>query len=241
MNVMNCGFCRLKWRQRVRRSMARARWVGGKTWKLLKRVGLGVALLLAAAIGYLWLRPVHSERLSANAHPLADYAEALQRFQQRDNPEREPLAETGKSLVFSHGRKTERVIVLLHGYTNCPKQFENLGQRFYALGYNVLIPRLPHHGLQNRMTEAQSRLTAEELAAAADDVVDVAHGLGNHVSVMGLSMGGVLTGWLAQHRADIDMAVLISPAFGYQAVPAGLSTACDEPLFNTPELLQLVG
>ena len=75
------------------------------------------------------------------------------------------------------------------------------------------------------MTEAQSCLTAEELAAAADDVVDVAHGLGNHVSVMGLSMGGVLTGWLAQHRADIDRAVLVSPAFGYQAVPAGLSRA----------------
>ena len=118
----------------ARRSMAKARWTGGKTWKLLKRVGLGVALLLAVALGYLWLRPVHGERLSANAHPLADYTEALQRFRQRDSPERKPLAEAGKSLVFSHGRKTERVIVLLHGYTRLPETVREPGTAVLCAG-----------------------------------------------------------------------------------------------------------
>ena len=52
------------------------------------------------------------------------------------------------------------------------------------------------------------RLTALELARAADEAVDVAHGLGTHVTVMGLSMGGVMAGFVAQGRPDVERAVL---------------------------------
>jgi carboxylesterase len=32
-------------------------------------------------------------------------------------------------------------------------------------------------------------------------------------------MGGTTTAWAAQHRSDLDLAVLISPAFGFQMFP----------------------
>jgi carboxylesterase len=121
---------------------------------------------------------------------------------------------------MTHGQKAEMAIVFLHGYTNCPQQFSELGQQFYDLGYNVLIAPAPHHGLADRMTTDQAQLTADELTAYADEVVDIAQGLGEHVTLAGISMGGTTTAWAAQHRGDLDLAVLISPAFGFQMFPA---------------------
>ena len=122
-----------------------------------------------------------------------------------------PISET---ILLTHGRKTERVIALLHGYTNSPMQFRELGERFFKLGWNVVVPRMPYHGLTNRLTENLKHLTATKLADYANRVVDVAAGLGDSVTVMGLSAGGVLSGWLAHHRKEIDHAVIASPALG---------------------------
>jgi len=40
--------------------------------------------------------------------------------------------------------------VLIHGTTNSPRQWEELGGALHALGHNVLILRMPHHGLESR-------------------------------------------------------------------------------------------
>jgi carboxylesterase len=124
---------------------------------------------------------------------------------------------------MTHGQKVEKAIVMVHGYTSCPEQFRALGEQFYGLGYNVLIAPLPHHGLADRLTDEQSQLTAEELTAYADEVVDIARGLGDHVTMVGLSGGGVTTAWAAQKRSDLDLAVIISPAFGYYTVPTPMT------------------
>jgi alpha-beta hydrolase superfamily lysophospholipase len=126
---------------------------------------------------------------------------------------------------MTHTKKADRAIILVHGYTNCPQQFRALGQRFYDIGYNVLIAPLPHHGLADRLTEAHGQLTAEELAAYADKTVDIAQGLGEQVTMMGISAGGVTTAWAAQYRPDIDLAVIISPAFGFKQIPTPLTAA----------------
>lgn len=150
------------------------------------------------------------------------YASAVRRIaalQARDRAGVNPLARTW---FKGHGARVGRAIVLLHGYTNSPPQFQQLGQRFYDLGYNVLIPRVPHHGLADRLTTAQARLTAEELKALVDEVVGIARGLGRQVTVAGLSMGGAMAGYAAQAH-EIDRAVLIAPAFGFRPLPLALS------------------
>jgi len=134
---------------------------------------------------------------------------------------------------MTHGQKTDKVIIFVHGYTNCPAQFKELGQRFYDLGYNVLIAPLPHHGLADRMNDEQGQLSADEMAAYADQMVDIAGGLGNHVTMVGLSAGGVITAWAAQNRKDIDLAVVISPGFGFKAIP----TALTAPTMNVVSIL----
>jgi carboxylesterase len=132
---------------------------------------------------------------------------------------------------MTHRQQVERVLVLLHGYRNCPAQFARVGAIFYEQGYNVIIPRMPHHGLADVLSTDQANLTAGELAVHVTEAVDIAQGLGGHVTVAGMSTGAVLTGWAAQNRADIEQAVLIAPFFGPQAIPTALNTPAIN-LFN---------
>jgi carboxylesterase len=135
---------------------------------------------------------------------------------------------------MTHGRRVEGAVVFWHGFTSCPQQFNQLGQIFYQLGYNVLIPRLPHHGLTDRLSPAQAHLAAEDLLDLVEEALDLAHGLGEQVTVVGFSAGGVLAGWAAQHRSDIQQAVIISPAFGLKVVPPALSKPAARLLLAGP-------
>ena len=154
-------------------------------------------------------------RLKTTPRPATRFREAEQRIEALQNrPIPSPLNPVSQTIFLSHGVRTQRAVLLLHGYTNSPHQFRQLGQRFFEQGCNVLIPRMPHHGLAQRRNNALGKLTGEELVQYATEVCDIAIGLGEELTVMGLSAGGVLTGWLAAQRDDIDTAVLISPALG---------------------------
>lgn len=174
---------------------------------------------------FLLFQPWGARGLQSNPNPEKSYIEAVQHVQAniiKDSALLNPLCQT---VLLTQGRKVARVIVLVHGYTSCPHQFFTLGQQFYNMGYNVLIAPMPYHGYTDRMTEAHANLSAEDLARYADEVVDIAQGLGEKVTMMGLSVGGVVTAWAAQNRTDIDLAVLISPAFGYGPIPPPATAA----------------
>jgi len=67
-------------------------------------------------------------------------------------------------------------------------------------------------------------LRAQELRAFGDEIVDIARGLGECVTVLGLSGGGVVAAWIAQCRADVERAVVIAPCLGVVAnVPLGFT------------------
>ncbi len=117
------------------------------------------------------------------------------------------------ALAFDHGHKTARVYVLLHGLTNCPAQFRALADILHADGANVLIPRLPYHGLKEGHDHYQKAMTAESMLEVAAIAVDLAHGYGEKITVIGLSVSGTTAAWLAQHRADVDTAMIIAPFF----------------------------
>ncbi|MEP7104473.1 MAG: alpha/beta fold hydrolase [Chloroflexota bacterium] len=123
------------------------------------------------------------------------------------------------SQALLHGRRTPRATVLLHGITNCPHQWVRMAAELHAGGRNVLVPRLPRHGLRDRLTRDPARQTAAELAATATATVHAAARLGERVTVVGLSLGGVLAAWLAERSAEVDAAVLVAPLLGIRHVP----------------------
>ena len=175
---------------------------------------------------FLWVavRPLPVGVLESHPNPVASYEEALARVKSMQEEDNQDLArDVCVTKLYDHGMQTEHVIILLHGFTTCPEQFNELGKQYFAAGYNVLIPRTPYHGLSDRLTDALLNLSAENLAAFGDRVVDVAHGLGKRITVMGLSGSGTLICWLAQNRADLDFAFSIAPMLGLAFIPSSLT------------------
>jgi esterase/lipase len=181
------------------------------------------AVLLLLAVALLLLRPVGTGRFPSHPDPATGYDDALRRISAaaRDGPDISPECRTR---LMTHGGRTARAIVLLHGLTNCPEQFRALGERLYERGANVYIPRLPEHGLADRMTTVQARLDAPAMCRATDQAVDAARGLGDSVVVVGLCIGGTMAAWAAQERADVARAVCIAPLQGLARARGPLTT-----------------
>jgi carboxylesterase len=142
-----------------------------------------------------------------------------------------------RPVLLEHGRRTPVAVAWLHGYTNCPRQFEALGRRCHELGWNVWIPLAPHHGLADRMSNATSLLTAPELEDWGNRAVDVALGLGERVVVGGLSMGGTVAAALGLRRADVSLALPIAPLLSPLPGPPALSRVAATALRVLPDLM----
>ena|SRR5579859_4208820 len=195
-----------------------------KRRRLFIRLSLGLLGLIVVAVLALVLVPPPTWALASHPHPAASYAEATGRIAALQTAEAATYNPLCATQFLTHGQKTARAIAFVHGYSNCPQMFAQLGQQFHDLGYNVLIVPLPYHGLADRLTDDLTHLSAEELAAYTDQVVDIERGLGDKVSLVGISGGGVVAGWAAQTRTDLDQAVLIAPSFGIQPIPRPLTT-----------------
>jgi carboxylesterase len=171
--------------------------------------------------------------LSTKVNPSRSYQESVTRINDLRALDGENIAPDGHLIFLTHGGPTAKTIVFFHGGTNSPRQFEALGRILYERGYNVLIPRIPHHGLKDRMTEDYAKLTALELTQLSDETVDIAQGLGQHILVAGLSMGANMASWIAQNRSDVDCAVIISPFWGWK----GLAPSFLKPAINILSIL----
>ncbi|MBC8160095.1 MAG: alpha/beta hydrolase [Roseiflexaceae bacterium] len=207
------------------------------------QLGRGIGLLSAtsvASLAALALWPIDLAHLTARPNPTHSYDTALARLRAFELPETDGnVAAYGRTRLLAHGQATKRVIVLIHGMTNCPEQYVKLAPQFHAQGYTVLVPRMPLHGLRDRNTSAMGALTAAQLCQYADTAIDIACGLGEHVTVAGISAGGVIAAWLCQQRADVDLAVQIASAFRTHQVPAAINTmamrlACRLPNMQVP-------
>jgi carboxylesterase len=144
-------------------------------------------------------------------------------------------APAARPVLLEHGRRTPVAVAWLHGYTNCPRQFEALGRQCHGRGWNVWIPLAPHHGLADRMSDATSRLAAGELADWGNRAVDVARGLGERVVVGGLSMGGAVSAMLGLRRADVSLALPIAPLLSPLPGPPALTRAAAALLRILPD------
>jgi alpha-beta hydrolase superfamily lysophospholipase len=158
------------------------------------------------------------------SNPARSYAQAIDRakaFMARDGANVLPQARTA---LLEHGATAPLAVVLFHGLTNNPAQYEQFAPELYDRGVNVFVPRMPDHGDRDRLTSALATLTAEELIASATEAVDIACGLGQRVGILGISMGGLLTAYFAQFR-DVTVAVPVAPSFALLHLPYPISRA----------------
>src|SRR5215212_1417772 len=178
------------------------------------------ALVFLSMIFWVVFRPLSIGEFESQPEPVANFEEAVTRVKAMQQEDNQDLAwDVCVTQLYDHGKQAEHVIILLHGFTNCPEQFNKLGKQYYEAGYNVFIPRLPYHGLADRLTDDLVNLTAESLTRFGDNVVNIAHGLGEQITIMGISGSGTLVAWLAQNRSDIDFAFAIAPLLGLAFIP----------------------
>jgi pimeloyl-ACP methyl ester carboxylesterase len=156
--------------------------------------------------------------------------DSLERLVARDHA---GVAEKGRTLAYVHGTRRPRSVVLLHGMSASPAQFERVAADLFDRGHNVVVPRLPRHGHADRLSTALERLRAEDLYAAVTDYMSVARELGERVTVAGFSLGGLLAAWIGQHY-EIDRCVPIAPFFGIACIPNRLMNTVAERLLRLP-------
>ncbi len=113
-------------------------------------------------------------------------------------PGAEPYSATGDT----------RGVLVLHGFTGNPQSMRGLALALADAGFTVELPLLPGHGtdiadmLPTRWEDWSGAAEAAytELAARSDTVV-----------VVGLSMGGMLAVWLAEHHPEIAALAVVNP------------------------------
>lgn len=189
-----------------------ARRLGAWVWNGAFIAGMAT---VGGAAGLTWLTRVKARGLESRPAPTSRYDEALARLEQLAALDDARVSDVCRTRGLLHGYQTERAVILVHGLTNCPQQWAPFGQLLFEQGCNVLLARMPRHGFLDRMTTEPSRLRAEELRDYADQVVDIATGLGRQVTIVGLSAGGIVAAWTAQYRPEVSKAILISPSVGF--------------------------
>jgi carboxylesterase len=101
----------------------------------------------------------------------------------------------------------DRGVLCVHGFTGSPYEMRYLGDRLHARGYSVLGPTLPGHGTTLDDLDAT---TWQDWAAAVDDSFEALRRRCRHVCVVGLSLGGLLTLYLASRRRDVTAAASLA-------------------------------
>jgi pimeloyl-ACP methyl ester carboxylesterase len=184
----------------------------------------GTMIVLGVAAGL----PARAGDVRSHAHPAGTYGDAVARAERMVIERDSDAVAGGETIFLTHGYRAPRAVVLFHGLTDSPRQFAALADSLFADGDNVLVPRLPRHAERHKDVRALARLTPGELCRLADASIDIAAGLGDSVIVMGLSIGGTLAAWTAEHRHEVRRAIVISPAFEAARVPSLL----ERPLVN---------
>ena len=177
---------------------------------------------LALVVGLAASIPLRSGDLRSHPFPVANYRSAIDQVERRQAADDRVVAPGGRTVLLTHGVRTPRVDVLLHGFTDSPSQFTELADSLYQRGDNVYVPRLPHHAERSGDARALAGMTAVQLRQTADSAADVATALGDTVVVVGLSVGGTMAAWMGQHRPEVRRVVMIAPAFEAGRVPSRL-------------------
>jgi len=98
-------------------------------------------------------------------------------------------------------------VLVLHGFTGNPQSMRPLAEAIANAGYTVELPRLPGHGttVEDMMTTGWS-----DWSGAADAAYRELATRCDRVAVVGLSMGGGLTAFVAEEHPDVTALVFIN-------------------------------
>ena len=156
-----------------------------------------ITALLAAAV-FFW--PATSKQLQSSSSEKLSYDDAIaaaNRTVSEDTSNTDVRPEC-RSIIKTHGKKTAKAVMMIHGVSACPQQFADLGNTFFNAGYNVYIPRVPSHGLTDNKRHGE--ITIPAMAQFMNSSTSIISGLGDETGVVGLSGGANMATWITQYN-----------------------------------------
>ncbi len=99
-------------------------------------------------------------------------------------------------------------VLLLHGFTGSPPEMRLIGDYLHERGLTVFGPLLPGHGTSVQDLNTRSW---HEWVRAAETGLETLRSRCQRVFVAGLSMGALVTLYLAAHHPELPGAVVYSP------------------------------
>ncbi len=100
-------------------------------------------------------------------------------------------------------------VLLIHGFTGSPPEMRRIGEYLHQRGLTVSAPLLPGHGTS---VDDMNRSKWTEWTDCVEGALAELRARNDTVFVGGLSMGSVLTLYLAARHSDLPGVVLYSPA-----------------------------
>lgn len=149
----------------------------------------------------------------AFAGPAEDYAQGVLEWQTLKAAQAAPCDPTVDSTEVLRGKKTRISVLVLHGYTQNPQAMAEYIEFFKNYDVNILAPRLSHHF--DRDIRALDRVNKQQWIDQTQAAFEAAQKLGNHVIIVGYSLGGLLASRLAlnpRNSTRVAALVLLSPA-----------------------------
>lgn len=129
-----------------------------------------------------------------------------------DVPEGLNVMEEGKPFFFEGGKTG---CLLIHGFTGTTSSMRLMGEYLAERGITALGPRLPGHGTD---VEDMGRWSYTDWTRTVETALSELRGVCDTVFVSGLSMGGLLTLYLAErHPGSIAGAMPISAPVRWMA------------------------
>lgn len=173
-----------------------------------------ILALIAGFAAWAFLWPSRSTDLQKADIQRRDYNQSVADIQKiiADDTANNEVRPDCRPILKTHGKKTARAVMILHGVSAEPSGMVELADWFYQAGYNVYVPRVPHHGMKDNKLHGQVR--ASELVKFMGDSAGLVSGLGDELGVIGHSGGGTLATWLAQYGDGLfSRVLLLSPYY----------------------------
>ena len=99
-------------------------------------------------------------------------------------------------------------VLVLHGFTGSPQSLRPQAEALAEAGFTVDLPLWPGHGTA---VEDMVPTRWSDWSEAAEAAYAELHGRCEAVALVGLSMGGTLACWLAEHHPEVRGLVLVNP------------------------------
>lgn len=127
-------------------------------------------------------------------------------------------------------------VLVVHGFTGTPQSMRPLAEAFAAAGMTVEMPLLPGHGTS---VEDMIPTRWSDWSQAAERACTELEERCEQVVVVGLSMGGTLTVWLATRHPGLAGIVCVNPFVDGHA--PGITATSDIARTGAQETLPAIG